>query len=88
MSTVFNLEKYKKLFKDEASFREFADVIEGATDGNVMRLVLCGDNIVSALISAEDAQERLRDRIAKRLSKDPAVLDKLKDRLESNDIVP
>jgi hypothetical protein len=88
MSTVLNLEKYKSLFKDDASFRQFAELIENATEGNVMRLVLCGDEILTALISAEEAQERLQDRIAKRLAKDPTTLDKLKERLESDDIVP
>ena len=87
MSTVLVLDKYKNLFKDEQAFRQFADILEGATADNVMRLVLCGEEVVGAFISPGDAQERLRERIMKRLAKNPAVLDTLKSRLESDEIV-
>lgn len=86
-ATVFMLDKYKELFKDESSFQKFAVIVQEATEEKNMQLVLFGESILGALISAEDAQENLRARIVKRLKNNPAILDKFGQRLESEDIV-
>lgn len=87
MATVLSLEKHKDLFKSDETLRQFAKILEAAVEGDAMRLVVLGEELVGALVSPEDAQERLRERIVKRLASNPAILDKLRDRLESDDIV-
>jgi hypothetical protein len=81
------LDKHKALFKDDQAFQAFARLLEEATAGDAMPLVICDDNLVGALVSQREAGDRLRERIIKRLVKNPASLDVLKARLESDDIV-
>lgn len=87
MSTVFILDKYKSLFKDEEAFRQFAQEFGGTGKESAMRLVLINEEAVGAFIPLEEAMERLRDRIVLRLAKNPDALDLLKTRLQSENIV-
>jgi hypothetical protein len=87
MSTVLLLDKHKALFKDDESFLQFAQILEASIARDEMRIVLHGEQVVGALISVEEAQVRLRDRIMKRLSTNPASLARLAERLASEDIV-
>ncbi|HEY7425426.1 MAG TPA: hypothetical protein VH682_14440 [Gemmataceae bacterium] len=87
MSTVFILDKYKQFFKDEESFRQFAQELSGTGKESAMRLVLINEEAVGAFIPLDEALESLRNRIVLRLAKSPDTLDLLKNRLQSEDIV-
>jgi precorrin-6x reductase len=87
MSTVLILDKYKPLFKDEKAFQEFVQVLGGTGEAQALRLILLGEETVAALVSLDEAMERLRDRIVLRLAKSPGAIDLLKSRLQSEDIV-
>ncbi|MBA4067553.1 MAG: hypothetical protein C0501_28360 [Isosphaera sp.] len=80
MNTVINLEKYKGLFKDAAAFEQFAAKLEEAAGNSAM--VFCGEELYGAFVSPEEAEERLRSKIIRRLAKNPALLDSIKDSLE------
>ena len=88
MSTVLNLEKHKGLFKDEEAFRQFTEILASAAECESPQLVVCGEEVVGAFVSPDDAQERMRERIMRNLAKNPGRLDLLRARLESDDLVP
>ncbi len=84
---VLNLDKYKESFKTPEEFKrfmlEFGRVVEGD-----MGLVVHDDKLLAALFPAEEAQKRLQEQIVKRFATDPALLETLQKRLESDDLVP
>jgi hypothetical protein len=88
MSDVLILEKHKELFKDDEAVRKFARLLKDATRSRTMQFLLFDEQLVGAIISTSEAQDRLRQRIAARLVQDPRSLDVLKERLESDDLIP
>lgn len=87
MSAVLILDKYKELFKDEASFKKFAEVLGRAGQEDDLKFVLYDESLLVGLISIDEAEGKLKDRILRRLSKNPDIMDRLRERLESDDIV-
>jgi hypothetical protein len=88
MAAVVILDKHKDLFKNEEAFRTFARVLKEAVSNDAMPLVIYDDSLVGALLSPDEAEERLRGRIMKRVAAaSPGLLDTLRSRLESDDLV-
>ncbi len=86
-SDVLILEKHRELFKDDESIQKFVRLLQESTQNKEMQLVLYGESLVGALISTEEAKNRLHERIAKRLTLNPGSVEALKERLQSDDIV-
>ena len=84
---VIALDKQKALFRDAAAFEQFVQVLREAIKDDSMPLVVSGEELLFTAVSREMAQHLLADRILNRLCEDPELLSKLKDRLESDDII-
>ena len=67
MPAVLNLNKYRELFKDDASFKKFAVALASACRED-MSFVLYDESFLVVLISVEEAEENLKMRILRRLS--------------------
>jgi hypothetical protein len=52
-----------------------------------MPLLICDEALLGAVISPDEAGDRLRGQIIKRMATNPATLETLKSRLESDDLV-
>jgi hypothetical protein len=87
VNTILLLENHRDLFKDAAALRQFVQLLEGSTAGNAIGLLVSGEEVVCAFVSPDEARDRLRDRIMKRLAGNPGALDTLRARLESDDLV-
>ena len=59
------LEKYKKLFKDEESFKEFVDRLCASQTGET--LVTLGDKVIVSVLPGKETDRRLRRRLVKKL---------------------
>jgi hypothetical protein len=87
MATILNLDKWKSLFKDDQAYKQFTGLLEEAAEDTSVRLLVSDDRVLLGLVSPEEAQNRLRDRIMQRLAEKPEILDRLKERLESDNLV-
>jgi hypothetical protein len=85
--TALQLEKFAGLFKDAASFQQFTAALVEAADTESGKLLLVGEEVVGELVSPITAAERLRDSVLRKLVKNPATIEKLIQRLESEDLV-
>jgi hypothetical protein len=85
--TTLQLEKFTGLFKDETSFRQFTTALTEAADATSGKLLLVGEKVVGELISPTTAAERLRAAVLRKLLKNPATVETLVKRLESDDLV-
>jgi hypothetical protein len=80
MSKVINLDHYKDSFRDSDSFKTFTEVLRQAASNN--SVLLCGTDVFGELISPQEAEQRLKTKIIRSLSKEPRLLDKLQASLE------
>lgn len=87
MPKILNLDEYKSLFKDDASYQQLIRAFDGALEEDDTPLVLAEGEFLFAAVGGQDAQHLLCDRIVERLAKNPGVIEKLKTRFESEDLV-
>lgn len=85
--SALQLDKFAPLFKDPVSFQQFTAALVEAADTPSGKLLLAGEQIVGELVSPVVAEERLRTAVLNKLLRSPATVDKLIERLESDDLV-
>lgn len=66
---------------------EVVQLIRDASLQDGMQTVLYGDEFIGTVLAPNMIREVIQDRILKRFSESPKLLDELRDRLESEDIV-
>ncbi|QDU36356.1 hypothetical protein Mal4_06410 [Maioricimonas rarisocia] len=81
-----NLETYRNLFPDDASFNQFVERIVSDLQFD-LRPIMVGEKMLGLTLSPEGAKDVLYERMVSRMAKDPSVLSDLADRLENDDIV-
>lgn len=75
----------ESLFKDQATFEQVRQFFrESETD---IVPVVSDHEIIGAFLSPEAAREVISERVLRRLSEKPELLDELVNRLENDDIV-
>ncbi len=84
---LMNLEKQKSLFKDEAAFVEFVRSWREAVKQSQMQVVMVNDEVLCTAVSPESTKQLLSERILRRFAENPELLNELKDRFESDEIV-
>ena len=90
MSTTISalqLDKFAPLFKDPASFLQFTTALIEAADTQSGKLLLASEQVVGELASPVVAAERLRAAVLNKLLRNPATVEKLIERLDSDDLV-
>jgi hypothetical protein len=81
------MEEYKGLFKDDAAYRTMIDVFLRAIAKDNSPIVREGKKVLFAALSPEATKVLLTERILKRLSANPELVEEIKDRLEKDAIV-
>lgn len=87
MNTVLRLDDFKDMFKDEAAFNRFAASLAERVEGHDGLILIHGNDVIGSVLSTASTTERVRDKVVSRLFKDPAEVDRLTKRLESDDLV-
>lgn len=78
------LDREKRLFRDAAAYQEFIELFRNAVAANSMPLVLVENEVLFTALSPASTQQLLSERILKRLSENPALIDELRHRLEED----
>ncbi|MFG0297661.1 MAG: hypothetical protein ACF8PG_17280 [Maioricimonas sp. JB045] len=81
-----NLETYRNLFPDDASFDRFVERLVSDLQFD-LRPIMVDGRMLGLTLSPEGAKDVLYDRMVSRMAKDPSVLSDLADRLENDEIV-
>jgi hypothetical protein len=82
----FILDKHRGLFRDEEAFNQFVSQIKEASRED-LSVMYSKQEMIGAVLSPEGAQSFLLERMLKRLSKKPELLEEITDRLECDEIV-
>ncbi len=80
------LDEYKDLFRDEDAFAQFVQVLEEKLQDDFSP-VLSQTEVLGAFLSSEAAKDVIYDRIVRRMSQNPDLLDELKRRMENDKTV-
>lgn len=80
------LDEHRALFKDDESFGQFIQILASRL-GQDFSPVISNEKVLGAVLSPEATKEVLYERMIRRLSKSPKILDELRDRIESDEIV-
>lgn len=84
--TPIVLEEHKNLFRDEQSYEQFVQLLASVL-GQDMSLIMSRDQVLGAILSPEATKEVLYDRIIRKVSSSPSILEDLRDRIENDEIV-
>lgn len=80
------LDEHRKLFRDEASFREFVRILSQQL-GKDLSPVISNEEVLGAMLSPEATKEMLSERMMRRIATSPEILDEIMDRMEIDEIV-
>jgi hypothetical protein len=81
------MDEYKGLFKDDNAYQAMLNVFTAAFSKSNTPLVFVGKEVLFTAVSPEGTKQMLTDRILKRISEHPELIDEVKDRLEHDAIV-
>lgn len=82
----FVLDEHRGLFRDEESFARFVTLFSSQM-GQDFSPVISGDAILGAVLSPEATKDFLYERMIRRMSSNPKLLDEIRDRIENDEIV-
>lgn len=80
------LNEYTAYFRDDDAFHQFVERFTEDLDHDMRPIVVDG-RIIGATLSAAGAKEFLGERLEQRIIEDPSILDRLKKRMENDEIV-
>lgn len=80
------LDEHKNLFRDEESFDQFVKVLTNLL-GQDFSPVIAEETVLGAVLSPEATKEVLYERMIRKISSSPEVLDEIRDRIENEEIV-
>jgi hypothetical protein len=83
---VINLYKFKFLFRDDAAYEEFIGVFRESLRYD-LRTIMSKDEVLGLSLSDEGAKEVLYSRLARAISRNPELVDKLAARIEDDEVV-
>ena len=86
-SPAIILDEHKGLFKDEASYARFIDILRSSITSDTMPIVLAEHELLFTAVPPGATKDILAERIVRRLWENPGLLDDIRDRLENDDIV-
>lgn len=81
------IDDYKELFRDEASYNTFCARLL-ALFGRAASPVIVHGNLIGVAVSPEDAKNIIINHVVKSWEKDPCVLDKLRNAINSDADIP
>jgi hypothetical protein len=82
---VLNIENYRENFISPEAYRQFLAALRDA--GGEARLIIDGDEVVGSFVSPEEARARIANRVIRRIAENPKMIDKLRERMSSDDLV-
>jgi len=80
------LDKHRNLFRDDESFGQFVQILTDRLSQDFSP-VLSEQRVLGAVLSPEATKEVLYERMIRRISDSPQVLDEIRDRIENDQIV-
>ena len=80
------LDEYRNLFRDDSCFDHFVKSVSDRLEQDLLPIIL-KERVLGAILSPEATKEMLYERMIRRISQSPEILDKLKDRIENDEIV-
>jgi hypothetical protein len=81
-----NLDEYKNLFRDDASFDRFVAMLKGASGSSTLP-IFSGRQLLGGIASPLAMKEYLSERFLKRIAEKPELLEEIADRLENDEVV-
>ncbi len=81
---AIKLDEYRHLFRDDAAFAEFAELLRGAMAAD-FRPIVANGNMIGTVLSAAGSKSVLGDRILRRIERNPEVIDELLNRLDEEE---
>lgn len=85
-TNIINLDNYRHLFRDEEAFDEFAEILRSSMEQE-LRPIICHNRVIGSALSAGGTKDFLYDRMVKRMTQRPEILDELADRIENDEVV-
>jgi hypothetical protein len=80
------LDDYRSLFRDDASFDRFVQAVSARLEHDLSP-VISKERVLGAILSPEATKEVLYERMIRRISDAPEILDQIRDRIENDEIV-
>lgn len=81
------LDAHRNLFRDNAAFDQFVALFQEDPNHPGFTPVWAKQKHLTILLSPTNAKELVQDRMLRRMLEQPSLLDEMKNRLESDDIV-
>ena len=80
------LDEFKQLFRDEASYAEFAGCMKKASQHD-LAAIFSGNELIGTFLSPQATKDVLYERMLKRIAEKPELLAEIASRLQEDDIV-
>ena len=81
------LDEYRSLFRDDGSFEQFVQAVTSRLEHDLSPIISRERGVLGAILSPETTKEVLYERIIRRISESPEILDEIRDRIENDEIV-
>ena len=84
---TLQLNQYADLFRDKNAYDEFVNLFTASVEADEWGMIFADTEFVCTVMGPEGMREIMQRRILNRFADQPDLLDELRERLESDDLV-